>query len=135
MSISKSKKKTATEFCKPNWIYCSWQYWIQKQANLITYLQDIHLPKANFSLIQTISDQHIFSNFPTKNQLRTFQNIPISLEILSNKAMMYGSQTLMKNLMIVFTIYQPLDFNHLTSMVDKSSNTVIIQIPITVFSS
>ena len=49
--------------------------------------------------------------------------------------MMYGSQTLMKNLMIVFTIYQPLDFNHLTSMVDKSSNTVIIQIPITVFSS
>ena len=109
----------------------------KNKPTYITYLQDINLPKANFSLIQTTSDQHIFSNFPTKHQLRTFQNIPISLEILSNKAkaMMYGSQTLMKNLMIIFTIYQPLDFNHLPSMVDQSSNTVIIQIPITVFSS
>ena len=49
--------------------------------------------------------------------------------------MMHRSQTSMKNSMVVFIIYKPLDFKHLPSVEDQSSITALTKTPNRVFST
>lgn len=49
--------------------------------------------------------------------------------------MTHRSQTSMKNSMVVFIIYKPLDFKHLPSVEDQSSITALTKTPNRVFST